>query len=200
MPLNIQMYSQIRPMLFHITAASNIESIRSECALHSAKILDPELAPERRIKERIIIRGKHAATLRDQLPLQEGYVTFDGGWRLTDLIAALNERVHFWPGTEEAPHAAGRALFQAYSDQRVLRISFWDLLLANPHSTPYFCKYNSGGPRTVRGQRSPRGPDTFLVEQQWTYTCSDVKEVSFLGSVRLSENTKVLQMTGWKSL
>jgi hypothetical protein len=88
-----------------------------------------------------------------------------GGWSWSDLLAALNSRVFFWPGDQSGPNDYGRRLFSAYdpSRQTVLRVSFCDLMEANPGAIPYFCRFNSGGPRTVGGRKSPRGPGTHAV-------------------------------------
>jgi hypothetical protein len=120
-------------------------------------------------------------------------------------VAALNARVFFWPGTPHGAIGHGRRLFDAYrrrhSTRTILRIGFEELLLANPGTSPYFCKFNSGAPRTRAGRKSPRGPDTFLMAHEWPYTSSQVVEVSFIGSIFLPESTEVWEgAQGWKRL
>jgi hypothetical protein len=74
---------------------------------------------------------------------------------------------------------------------KILRVDFWELLRASPSQSPFFCKFNSGGPRTVAGRRSPRGPDTFLSAEEWPHTASRVAEVSFIGSLSLPQTTEI---------
>jgi hypothetical protein len=126
-----------------------------------------------------------------------------GGWSRRDLVAALNSRVFFWPGSQTGPNKYGRHLFGAYdpSKQTVLRVSFCDLIEANRRAPPYFCLFNSGAPRTVAGRKSPRGPDTFLTADAWPASPSKVAEISFLDSVSLPEATQVRDgMNGWQLL
>jgi len=136
--------------------------------------------------------GRHVVALRDQLPLRPGQVRLTGGWSWEDLIAAINARIFFWPGNQDGLHRYGRNFIDAYSSRgqrpTTLRIGFWDLVQANPPGTaPYFCKFNSGAPRTSAGRRSPRGPDTFQTAEEWSGLPSDVAEVSFVEKVALPQ-------------
>src|SRR5262249_6706185 len=141
-------------------------------------------------------------TIRDQCALQLGHVEFTGGWDESHLLTALGERVFFWPGDNDGPIAHGRRLFDAYRSQHqtTLRVGFRDLLAANLKLSPYFSRFNSGGPRTVAGRKSPRGPDTFLAAKNWIDTPSRVVEVSFVGSVSLPQTSEVWEGTGWQQL
>lgn len=204
MVLNLQNYSRLRPMLYHGTATANLQSVRVQRALHSAEVLAPDCQhSERRTSEVVVVHDQHSITLRDQHALQEGHVDYVGGWRSNDLLSALSVRVFFWPGTGDGPNKYGRRLFDAYGlrCQAVLRVGLQDLLRINPDAQPYFCKFNSGAPRTRAGRRSPRGPDTFLKVENWPYAPWQVAEVSFIGSVSLPETTELWDdANGWQTL
>jgi hypothetical protein len=62
--------------------------------------------------------------------------------------------------SQNGPISYGRRLFDAYMPcrQAVLRVGFWELLQTNPGIPPYFCKFNSGGPRTVAGCKARAVP------------------------------------------
>jgi hypothetical protein len=193
MALNLQTYCAIRPMVFHDTATSNLAGIRGARALHSVGILSPDCDDVQRSAAVVLVHGQIVITLRDQLALQKGHVELTGGWCWEDLIVALNTRVFFWPGTHGGPIGHGRRLIDAYGRRHhgrtLLRVGFQELLQANSGTSPYFCRFNSGAPRTVQGRRSPRGPDTFLLAHEWPYSPSHIVEVSFIRSVSLPPTT-----------
>jgi hypothetical protein len=141
-------------------------------------------------------------TIRDQRPLQRGHVDLVGGWTWERYLVSLGERVFFWPGDPRGPISPGRRLIGSYSlnDQLTIRVNFLDLVKLNAGSTVYFCKYNSGAPRTFAGQRSPRGPHTFLKADEWTHHFSKVVEVSFIGSLSLPATAELLDADEWRTL
>jgi hypothetical protein len=201
--MDLEAYARLRPLLFHGTATSNLACIRSERALHSALTLSPNHCSERRTDEVRLQRGEHSIVLRDQCALHRGHVDLEDGWRSKDFLDALNIRIFFWPGNENGPIKYGRRLFEAYrfDNQTVLRIPFRELLQTNPNASTYFCKFNSGGPRTFAGRRSPRGPNTFLLAHKWPYAAWQVAEVSFDKSLSLPEQSEFLDETRvWKRL
>jgi hypothetical protein len=203
MAFALETYAKLRPMLFHGTAGLNLQSIRAEHKLHTAIALKPEYCAEQRSCSVRLTRGEHIVVLRDQRALQWGHIDLTGGWRREDLLRALNSRVFFWPGSQNGPISYGRRLFEAYksSDQAVLRVDLWGLLKSNPDILPYFCKFNSGGPRSIPGRRSPRGPDTFILAHEWSHPASRVAEVSFVGPVSLPNTTELWEEKhGWKRL
>jgi hypothetical protein len=191
MPLNLETFGSLRPFLYHSTARSNLESIKDEHALYSAYFLTPKACSERRQSPVRISRGKYKIEVRDQQSLRSGHVELLGGWSWQKLLAAINERVFFWPGKGDGPIDYGCRQIQAYSDQIVLRVKLFDLLAANAGRPPYFCKFNCGGPRTVGGRKSPRGPETFLLACRWSDIPSKVAEVSLVKKVLLPETTEL---------
>ena len=84
----------------------------------------------------------------------------------------------------------------------MLRVLLRELLIANPNHIPFFCRYNSGAPRTSRGRKSPRGPETFTLAPRWSAPASRVAEVSFVGTVILPATTEFWdeEAGGWKPL
>lgn len=132
-------------------------------------------------------------SIRDQAPLQEGHIRFEGGWQMADLLKTLNDLVFFWPGTAAGPNDYGKRHFERYKAEgpAILRVRFESLVIANPASAPLFCKYNSGSPRCSNGQRSPRGPSTFVRESDRDFPPSRVVEVVFRGLVELPEDVEV---------
>jgi hypothetical protein len=115
-------------------------------------------------------------------------------------LDALNERVFFWPGDFAGPINYGQRHRARYTEDVLLRMSFCDLIERNPLNAPYFCRFNSGAPRTVAGRKSPRGPDTFAKVCNWERPVSEVVEVSFVGSVELPDNVEVEQQGNWHPL
>jgi hypothetical protein len=205
MGLDLQYFGTLRPMLYHGTASVNLASIRSTRVLTSAALLAPDRRHAVRSAEVIVKTDQHVIALRDQLALRQGHVELTGGWYRRDLIAALNSRVFFWPGDQNGPNGYGRHFFDAYRRRghkpTMLRVHFFDLLKANPDAQPYFCRFNSGAPRTSGGRKSPRGPDTFQDAGAWEGSPSRVAEVSFVSKVLLPRSTEVWDhAAGWQSL
>jgi hypothetical protein len=170
-------------------------SIQSERLLHSASVLLPDMDHSTRRQCALVVkRREYTVTIRDQMAWKWGHVNPVNGHTQTELLEFLNCRVFFWCGNNERPTRYGERLFSSdrvYSSDAILRIPFVDLLDQNKAATPYFCRYNSGGPRSVSGRKSPRGSTTFLTAEEWAYRASDVVEVSFVGSVWLPETTQV---------
>jgi hypothetical protein len=136
--------------------------------------------------------GETVVWIRDQAPLREGNIRFSNGYAFGDLIESLNRRIFFWPGLGAKPISYGMRHFERYEGEKpvVLRIGFEALLRANPGVAPRFCRYNSGSPRCSNGKRSPRGPDTFLLAQDFHETASKVVEVTFDTEIRLPQDTE----------
>src|SRR6266536_6073616 len=101
--------------------------------------------------------------IRDQDPLHRGNVRLKEGWDFADLVFYLNDHVYFWPGGIYGPIAYGHRHFARYheEDAAILRVPTRLLFDENAPSLPLFSKYNSGAPRCVQGNGSPRGSDTF---------------------------------------
>ena len=203
MPLDTQRFVRLRPMLYHLTAASNAEQIRASQTLLPASVLyrqagmGSSVRNRRRSAEWIECDGCRVH-IRDQAPLHRGSVWLSDGWDFEDLVEHLNDNVFFWPGTANRPIAHGHRHFKRYSadDVVVLAIDTQALFASNSTLPPRFCRYNSGSPRCSGGRGSPRGPRTFLAAEEFHQRPSDVVEVTFRGAVRLDDCEVVTQSVG----
>ncbi len=193
-----QRYSRNRPYLYHLTDRSNLDHIReTNNILPAARLM--ELAgrvdlrrARRREHERLII-GRKSILTRDQAPLHQGNVELINGFSFEDLVESINRRSFFWPGTAVGPISCGVRHFERYQEERpiILQIAFQSLLDVNRGVDPLYCKYNSGSPRCSNGNKSPRGPDTFLSSGRFKGTPSQVVEVTFDVPIMLPADTKV---------
>jgi hypothetical protein len=152
MPLSLEAFARLRPSLFHYTARANLNGIRAERALFSVRALGLGSAAARRVQNQELELNGRSVIVRDQLALQRGHVELVGGWTWQTLLDELDSRVFFWPGAGDLPIRHGQRLARHYrgADEVVLRVEFRALLDVNAERPPYFCKYNSGGPRTVQ--------------------------------------------------
>jgi hypothetical protein len=209
MPFELDRYSMVRPMLYHLTASPNIERIRSQRQLVSVETLsnasDEEVDLRARREDTIPLNvDAYEVFIRDQEPLNEGNIEFEDGWEFGDLIECLNRLVFFWSGWERGPIRYGVNHFRHYrrEEPSILRVPFDSLCERNRGRTPLFCKYNSGSPRCYQGRRSPRGPQTFLPAPAYPYNPGSVVEVAFLERVNLPSDTEVSSQfnSGWVPL
>lgn len=189
-------------MLYHGTAQENLESIRSTRVLTCPAVIAPSLRAARKRLERVK-HGEHVIVLRDQSALRPGQMELS--LSLEDFVAELNRRVFFWPGDRDQPNSYGCNFSAAYRRRGEnvvsLRVDFLELLTANPGASPYFCRFNSGAPRTSAGKRSPRGPDTFQTADEWQGPPWRVAEVSFFSKVVLPDTAEVWDdAAGWRTL
>jgi hypothetical protein len=131
-------------------------------------------------------------SLRDQAPLHEANVAFEGNWQFEDLVEALNRLTFFWPGDAVGPNLYGRRHFERYrlEETVALRVPTSDLLSSNAQVTPLFCGFNSGSPRHSGGFASPRGPHTFLGACEFARTPTKVVELTFPSGVLLPATTE----------
>jgi len=196
--LLIEEYVTLRPYLYHLTAAVNVEQI-----LHS-RILVPAATLLQRAGRNVLLRVRREGPeplmldgrtiqLCDQAPLNKGNVELNGGWTFEDLVENLNARCFFWPGHDKSPNRYGVRHFKRYEHDRpvLLRFTFRSLVSANPHIVPLFCAYNSGAPRCSNGQRSPRGPDTFQPAAAFNRPTHQVVEVSFASEVMIPSHAEI---------
>lgn len=201
MPFDLESFAQLRPFVYHLTSADNLGSIRSmhclKCAAEFIKNSDEDASlQERRQRSRSVQTSKTCVRLQSQSPLYAGNIAFEDSWNLAKLLESLNGLVFFWPGTETGPSRSGMNHFASSSWGKrpvALRIPAAQLFESNPGSKPLFCRFNSGSPRCVNGRKSPRGPNTFLPQERFTGTRSEVVEVVFRKSVILPKATKVAQ-------
>jgi hypothetical protein len=190
-------YETARPFLYHLTHRANLARLRETSRLFPVAVLlqnaqRNDLLRARRPESIAVRMGEIVVWIRDQAPLREGNIRFSNGYTFGDLIESLNRRIFFWPGLGAKPISYGMRHFERYESEKpvVLRIGFEALLRANPGVAPRFCRYNSGSPRCSNGKRSPRGPDTFLLAQDFHETASKVVEVTFDTEIRLPQDTE----------
>jgi hypothetical protein len=192
----VQRYVNVRPYLYHLTDRSNLGRIRETPTLVPAAILMVRAGRTDllRIRRRGHVQLETTGILiRDQAALHRGNLRLVQGYTFEDFIESLNRRIFFWPGTSAGPINYGIRHFKRYNKERpvILRIGFQSLMLANPAAEPHYCAYNSGSPRCSNGERSPRGPKTFLSAAEFTGTPSRVVEVIFDSEIALPADTKV---------
>jgi hypothetical protein len=178
--------------LYHLTDPTNLVVMCEFAQIHPASVLLEQagqlrlMHTRRKAHPRVRI-GERQVVLRDQAPLHSGNIALAEGFGMPDLLASLNSRIFFWPGSETGPIDYGIRHFERYRQEQpvMLRIRFESLLEANPGVQPLLCGYNSGSPRCVAGAKSPRGPDTFLRASDFDGRPSGVVEVTFATSLRI---------------
>lgn len=197
MAFTIDEFVRARPYAFHLTARANKAPIRRTRMLHPASHFlaaggQPGLVSVRRPSCIDLPINGEVVRVRDQAPLHEGNIAFEGGWQMADLIQELNERVFFWPGSKDQAIAYAHRHFARYGEERpvVLRASLEAILLANADHEPGFCRFNSGSPRCSSGRKSPRGPLTFVGCGDADFGRGQVVEVTFRGTVALPNGTE----------
>jgi hypothetical protein len=209
MPFRLDRFSALRPYLYHLTAATNIDRIRETRALKPASTLFRESGqinrrPNRRTDHEPLVVNGRTIWIRDQKPLHQGAIEFELGWDITRLVQHLDKRIFFWPGDAERPIASGLNHYRRYEAEKVaiIRICSDEVLLTGQEPEPTFCRFNSGAPRVVNGRRSPRGGDTFVAAGMFNGSAGDVVEVVFRGVLRLPQCTELSPSYSgpWRSL
>jgi hypothetical protein len=152
-----------------------------------------ELVRSRRREHQRITVENIVILVRDQAPLHRGNLELLGGYAYEDLIENINRRIFFWPGTAAGPISYGVRHFERYREEApvILRINLESLIRVNPDAEPKFCKYNSGSPRCSNGEKSPRGPNTFVAAATFPGNPSSVVEVTFETSLIVPTDAKV---------
>ena len=205
MSFSLKTFVKVRPFLYHVTAAKNLDGLRALRKLISVTELSEEyanLAQPRGLSESAYYRGAHIG-LGDQRPLcrNRNQMCLDGGWEFEKFLQELNRRVFFFPGTpDRLPRNCEDFIRRKEANKlqlAILRIPTMLLINENRDKLPEFCKHNSGAPRMTNGRRSPRGPNTFVNEKTASFTSSQVKEVSLIGSVFLPKSTTLRRAAGW---
>lgn len=204
MPFSHTDFAAKFPYVFHLTARCNLTKIAHDRKLNCASTFLS--VPKRRLKRREhlqVVIDDHTISIRDQAPLYEGNVALSPGTTFADFVNLLNERIFFWPGND-TPIPSGRNHFARYAHENpvILRIPTEDLFAANTASHIEFCKYNSGAPRCNRGQKSPRGPETFLPADTFPHAVRAVCEVTLRPAAVLPATTQVgnISLTEWQAL
>jgi hypothetical protein len=192
MAFDIDEFIRARPVLYHLTATANLTHIRSNRVIRPAAILMRSAGREdmvrlKRKQHERIEAGKESFVLRDQAPLHRGNMKLPEGFTFEDFVESLNSRVFFWPGTASGSISYGLRHFERYRAEHpvILRVRVQSLLASNPKLDPLFCPYNSGSPRCSYGEKSPRGPNTFMSRSQFPGSSSKVVEVTFANEVLL---------------
>jgi hypothetical protein len=193
--MHIEKLVKIRPFLYHLTDRANIIGIKKYKKLFSSKHLmeisgKRNLLRTKRTSHVELIIGDVKVKLRDQRPLYNGNIVYEGGWNFEDLISELNERVFFWPGTSAGPISYGIRHFRRYASEN-------PLMLRIPTSSVAYekrlqvCGFNSGSPRCTSGHGSKRGPNTFVPPKHWMSTASRIIEVVIKDEIDLPVSTEI---------
>ena len=190
-------FCKLRPFAFHLTSNLNLEIIRVTGHLYSARhILEScgktEWLTSKRLTSQLFQFNSSQVLIRDQAPLHEANIAFTHGMKLGDFIAALISKVFFWPGNAVGPIEYGRNYHNRYLEEGpvILRIPTQELIQANLHTFPLFCRCNSGSPRRYNGLARPRGPETFLSAEEYADRPSTVKELVLEERVALPISTE----------
>jgi hypothetical protein len=198
--LDIDAFAKSRPYVFHLTDRNNVELIAKRGGMSAAALLMEragrrDLVRKRRRQHERLTIGGNVILVRDQAPLHEGNMALSGGYGYADLIESINKRIFFWPGTARGPISYGVRHFERYREEcpLMLRINIKSLLNTNPNAEPKFCRYNSGSPRCSSGQKSPRGPDTFISASKFIGIPSSVVEVTFENSLIIPRDIMVAE-------
>jgi hypothetical protein len=197
-PFHIDRFVQLRPFLYHLTNATNVTRVLRVGRLESAARIfrtgkRPHMAIVRRPKSVLVSLGGDTVVVRDQAPLHPGHTALQPGWRFEDLVAYLNNRVFFWPGTEAGPIPSGLRYYERYASEKpaIVRVATAAIISANPARTPEFCRYNSGSPRSSNGVRSPRTAKTFVEGREAAFGAAQVVEVTFCDQAVLPQEVEV---------
>lgn len=184
--INLELLSQTRPFLYHLTSQVNLPSIVSSCTLLSTSVLleradDPSAQAHLRRRRpdhvTIEIDGREVK-IRDQRPISEKALAkcLDGGLQSADYYELLNNRVFLWPTLERL----GRHYDRYESEEPVLlRLSTREILALN--SNIEFSRLNSGATRAnsyLGGIAPRRGRDTFQSAQNCNYGISAIAEIT----------------------
>ena len=204
MPFDDEAFLRRYPYLFHITARSNLGSIRESRVLLSAFSLANQngsaaTSIKRRITPHPLDRKGQAIWLQTQRKLSRGHIELDPDFTFEGLVQLLNSKVFFWPGMNaEEPIGYGiryRKSNDWPGDSMTIRVPLRYLI-----TSAEFSRCNSGSPRTNNGIKAKRGPKTFLPAPQFVGSLSDV--VVFDGRVALPESVEFYDVNRncWKSL
>jgi hypothetical protein len=196
MPLDVRTLASRYPWLWHVTSAANAERIERLRRIEPAAALlrvagRADLLAVRRRNDVELTIDSAIVVMRDQAPLHAGHIAWEPQWNLARFVAALNERVFFWPGHWDQPSKTAGAnviSFLSKAPDVVAVLVPSEAIMVDP-ATPLsveLSRYNTGGPRTSGGVKSPRGASTFVPLDRWPGPPSTVREVAVVGSVDLS--------------
>ena len=161
-------FSRLFPKLYHLTFASNVESIRTHGLLSSAALADAyKFTDEDRAntlgQRRLCIQTLHGVSLRDQHTAPESKMKSclvkiaPAEW-----LTLLNSKIFFFLSRDKA-----QRLLDTYAsyDNALLEVDTAALLHAHaPHAS--LCRINSG---SFIYRPVPRGRDSFIPLAGYTY-------------------------------
>jgi hypothetical protein len=187
---------ELRPFAFHICSELNFASIQRSHELRSATALVlgttfEQLLSVRRAKSVVAHLPEGTVEIRDNRPLRLGSLELEPDVTVEEFLQEINSRVFLWPGNEKGPIGTGCAHFERYhgeGDVRVIRAPLKDLLRVNPDRALSVTYCNSGSARHHSGRKVLRGRSTFQPVEHATRPMSEVKELTFVGSVRLPKS------------
>lgn len=190
MAFDVKNFASLRPFLFHLTARTNLEGIRSTGILESAnshfrRAGVGHQSTQRRLGHVLLHGGSGPVVVRDQVPLQAGHIDFESGWSLAKFVGHVNEHVFFWPGSVHGPVRSGLSHYARYASEQVAILRIPTVSLGPGLVDAAFSRFNSGAPRSVGGRRSPRGGETYVDAVRFRGTVQDVVEVVFRDRLRL---------------
>jgi hypothetical protein len=191
-------FLKLRPYVYHCCGEINFESIRRDRALRSATNLLNESGHEyllrKHRKESVRLNlPSGEVEIRDNAPLRLGSLALQDGISLEDFLLELNSRVFLWPGNAKGPISVGRKHFEHYRGigaVHLLKIPTAGLLVANADRNLSFTYCNSGAARHQQGLPVQRGKSTFVAPLHATKPAAAIRELTFVGSVRLPDNTE----------
>jgi hypothetical protein len=196
--INLNLFSQRRPFLYHLTSELNLPVIASSRSLVSTSVLlgqsDDALTQlkKRRRSEHLFVEvDGHRVMIRDQLPLSEKALSkcLDDGLTSEDYCELLNQRVFCWATLSRLSRHFDR---YASEEPALLRFSTEEILRLNANVD--FCRINSGATRAnshLGGIAPRRGYETFLSAERYPHGISSVVEVTFVERCTLPERIEL---------
>ena len=161
-------FSRLFPRLYHLTFASNLESLRTHGLHSSASLADLyQFSPEERdaclTQRRRCLQDLHGVTLRDQLTAPESKMkTCLVGVSIPDWLALLNSKIFFSVTRDRVDRLL--AHYAAYPN--LLLTVDTAALLCRYSAHTSLCRFNSGSFLFVP---TPRGRDSFIPFSSFHY-------------------------------
>jgi len=184
--IDLELLSQKRPFLYHLTSKSNLRSITSSRTLLSTSVL-LEQADDHgvnsylrsRRKDHLPIEiGGRKILIRDQRPLSEKALPkcLEGGLTPEDYYELLNNRVFLWATLTRLCRHHDRYRSE---DPVLMRFPTTEILRLNPNVE--FSRLNSGATRAnsyLGGIAPRRGRETFKLAEDYGHGISSIVEVT----------------------
>jgi hypothetical protein len=187
--MDINKFIKERPYLYHLTSRENASKIIEQRRIYSANMLIDlsdeieyeKIKRQRRIGHQEIKINGAAYFLRDQRPISELALSkcLTHQWCVSDFLEHLNDRVFMWPTINRL-----KRHFDRYEEEKPVIFRFPTKEIVESNSHVKFCRLNSGATRanSYLGGRAPeRGPNTFLLAEDYHLSIGSVAEVTFEG-------------------